>query len=79
MYIVCIMYMYLYVLCTQGALIGLATGLVFSFVLGLGGPKTPVHNLPTYTNGCSSDSFRDFDLNASPTATLLSTSTTTLE
>ncbi|CAI6364655.1 unnamed protein product [Macrosiphum euphorbiae] len=55
----------------KGALVGLVAGLVFSFVLGLGGPKPPVHNLPTYTNGCSPDSFLDYGVNASSTATLL--------
>ncbi|XP_050526960.1 putative sodium-dependent multivitamin transporter [Daktulosphaira vitifoliae] len=36
----------------KGSLIGLTIGLVFLFVIGLGGPKPRLKNLPTYTNGC---------------------------
>lgn len=51
-------------------MVGLVVGLIFSFVLGLGGPKPPVNNLPTYTNGCSPDSFSNFDVNVSSTQLL---------
>ncbi|XP_025411164.1 putative sodium-dependent multivitamin transporter [Sipha flava] len=37
----------------KGSLIGLVIGLIFSFTLGLGGPKPPIKNLPTFTDGCS--------------------------
>lgn len=63
----------------KGALVGLIAGLVFSFVLGLGGPKPPVQDLPTYTNGCLPDSFRDLHVNASSTATQLLTTAATPE
>uniref|UniRef100_A0A2S2NF58 Putative sodium-dependent multivitamin transporter n=1 Tax=Schizaphis graminum TaxID=13262 RepID=A0A2S2NF58_SCHGA len=59
----------------KGALVGLVAGLVFSFVLGLGGPKPPVTDLPTYTNGCSPDSFHNFDVNVSSTTLLLASTT----
>ncbi|XP_050533540.1 putative sodium-dependent multivitamin transporter [Daktulosphaira vitifoliae] len=36
----------------KGSMMGLITGLIFSFVLGFGGPKPPTKNLPTYTNSC---------------------------
>ncbi|XP_050430398.1 putative sodium-dependent multivitamin transporter [Adelges cooleyi] len=38
----------------KGSLIGLSVGLVLLFIIGLGGPKPPIENLPTYTNGCTS-------------------------
>ncbi|VVC28373.1 Hypothetical protein CINCED_3A001560 [Cinara cedri] len=41
----------------KGTTIGLLVGLACSFALGLGGPKPPVKDLPTYTNGCLSNSF----------------------
>lgn len=37
----------------QGAMAGLLCGLIFTFVIGFGGPKPPVENLPTYTNSCT--------------------------
>ncbi|CAH1716573.1 unnamed protein product [Aphis gossypii] len=60
----------------KGAMVGLVVGLIFSFVLGLGGPKPPVNNLPTYTNGCSPDSFSNFDVNVLSTTQLLASTTT---
>ncbi|XP_025202692.1 putative sodium-dependent multivitamin transporter isoform X2 [Melanaphis sacchari] len=62
----------------KGALVGLVAGLIFSFFLGLGGPKPPVNNLPTYTNGCSPDSFHNFDVDV-PSTSLLIESTATQE
>lgn len=57
-------------------MVGLIVGLIFSFVLGLGGPKPPVNNLPTYINGCSPDSFSNFEVNVSSTTQLLASTTT---
>ncbi|XP_060858651.1 putative sodium-dependent multivitamin transporter isoform X2 [Metopolophium dirhodum] len=37
----------------KGALTGLIFGLTFSFIIGFGGPKPPVENLPSYTNSCT--------------------------
>ncbi|XP_001951358.1 putative sodium-dependent multivitamin transporter isoform X1 [Acyrthosiphon pisum] len=37
----------------KGALTGLIVGLIFSFIIGFGGPKPPVENLPSYTNSCT--------------------------
>ncbi|XP_050430497.1 putative sodium-dependent multivitamin transporter [Adelges cooleyi] len=37
----------------NGALSGLIIGLIFSFVLGFGGPKPVIKNLPTSTNSCT--------------------------
>lgn len=31
----------------------MVVGLVFSFVIGFGGPKPPVENLPSHTFGCN--------------------------
>lgn len=36
----------------KGTLTGLIFGLTFSFILGFGGPKPPVENLPSFTNSC---------------------------
>lgn len=37
----------------KGALAGLIFGLSFSFIIGFGGPKPPVENLPSFTNSCT--------------------------
>ncbi|VVC33669.1 Sodium/solute symporter [Cinara cedri] len=37
----------------KGSLIGLILGLTCSFLIGFGGPKPPIQNLPTFTNSCS--------------------------
>jgi len=37
----------------KGALTGLIFGLTFSFIIGFGGPKPPVENLPSFTNSCT--------------------------
>ncbi|XP_022183212.1 putative sodium-dependent multivitamin transporter [Myzus persicae] len=37
----------------KGAMAGLIFGLSFSFIIGFGGPKPPVENLPSFTNSCT--------------------------
>ncbi|XP_025414481.1 putative sodium-dependent multivitamin transporter [Sipha flava] len=55
----------------KGCLMGLVVGLLFSFVLGLGGPKPPVKDLPTYVNGCLPNSFNDFYYSSMATTTVV--------
>ncbi|VVC36870.1 Sodium/solute symporter [Cinara cedri] len=50
----------------KGALVGLIFGLVFSFVLGFGGPKPPVDHLPSFTNSCIAYNVSHLSLQTKP-------------
>ncbi|XP_050430507.1 putative sodium-dependent multivitamin transporter [Adelges cooleyi] len=52
----------------KGAFTGLILGLIFSFILGFGGPKPHPKNLPTYTNSCTVLDETAFNLHTITTA-----------